>query len=115
MFLNFVIDWHLMSVLNWQHYRYLNDNIAQTCASYPKKFVGLATLPMQAPELAVQELRRCMEELGLKGIQIGSHINGKIMWWRQCKNCNFFNTIALRFWECQTGTWTLLSWNLFGM
>ncbi|KAJ3220388.1 hypothetical protein HDU67_000055 [Dinochytrium kinnereticum] len=55
--------------------RYLNDNIAQTCSLYPNKFVGLATLPMQAPELAVQELRRCVEELGLPGIQIGSHVN----------------------------------------
>ncbi|KAJ3377841.1 hypothetical protein HDU84_008141 [Entophlyctis sp. JEL0112] len=54
---------------------YLNDNIAQTCSLYPSKFVGLATLPMQDPELAVQELRRCVEELGYKGIQIGSHVN----------------------------------------
>ncbi|KAJ3225309.1 hypothetical protein HDU81_008032 [Chytriomyces hyalinus] len=55
--------------------RYLNDNIAQTCSLYPKKFVGLATLPMQSPELAVAELKRCVQELGYKGIQIGSHIN----------------------------------------
>jgi len=55
--------------------RYLNDHIAQTVAEDPKKFIGLGTLPMQAPELAVQELRRCVNELGLKGIQIGSHVN----------------------------------------
>jgi aminocarboxymuconate-semialdehyde decarboxylase len=30
---------------------------------------------MQAPELAVQELRRCVLDLGLAGIQIGSHVN----------------------------------------
>lgn len=30
---------------------------------------------MQAPDLAVIELRRCINELGLAGIQIGSHIN----------------------------------------
>lgn len=36
---------------------------------------GLGTLPMQAPKLAVQELKRCVEELGLAGVQIGSHIN----------------------------------------
>lgn len=34
--------------------RYLNDHIAQVVAEDPKRFVGLATLPMQAPELAVQ-------------------------------------------------------------
>ena len=37
--------------------------------------LGLGTLPMQAPELAIQELRRCMNELGLRGIEIGTHIN----------------------------------------
>ncbi|KAI9144696.1 2-amino-3-carboxymuconate-6-semialdehyde decarboxylase-like protein [Paraphysoderma sedebokerense] len=55
--------------------RYLNDHIAQTVAEDPKRFIGLGTLPMQAPELAVQELRRCVNELGLKGVQIGSHVN----------------------------------------
>lgn len=30
---------------------------------------------MQSPELAVQELKRCVNELGLKGVQIGSHVN----------------------------------------
>jgi len=54
---------------------YLNNHIAAICAKHPNRFVGLATLPMQAPELAVQELRRCMTELGFAGIQIGSHIN----------------------------------------
>eukprot|EP00128_Syssomonas_multiformis_P010458 Colp12_sorted_trinity150504_noHs@9024 len=36
---------------------------------------GLGTLPMQAPELAVKELRRCVTDLGLAGVQIGSHVN----------------------------------------
>lgn len=31
---------------------------------------------MQAPELAVQELKRCIQDLGLAGVQIGSHVNG---------------------------------------
>lgn len=37
--------------------------------------MGLGTLPMQAPDLAVQEMRRCVKELGFPGVQIGSHIN----------------------------------------
>ncbi len=53
---------------------FLNDHIADIVAKYPKRFVGLGTLPMQASELAVQELIRC-KKIGLKGIQIGSHIN----------------------------------------
>mmetsp|Transcript_20218 Transcript_20218/g.56899 ORF Transcript_20218/g.56899 Transcript_20218/m.56899 type:complete len:365 (+) Transcript_20218:157-1251(+) len=55
--------------------RMINDDIANTVKSNPKRFVGLATLPMQAPDLAVQELRRCMTELGLRGFEMGTHIN----------------------------------------
>lgn len=52
----------------------LNDHIAGVVAAFPKRYIGLGTLPMQAPELAIQELERC-KAIGLKGIQIGSHIN----------------------------------------
>ncbi len=55
--------------------QHLNDHIAGVVKKNPKQFVGLGTLPMQAPELAVQEAHRCINELGLKGFQIGSHIN----------------------------------------
>lgn len=53
----------------------LNDHIAGICHDYPKRFVGLGTVPMQAPDLAIQELERCVKDIGLAGIQIGSHIN----------------------------------------
>lgn len=53
----------------------LNDHMARCVAEDPERFVGLGTLPMQSPELAVQELKRCVTELGLKGVQIGSHVN----------------------------------------
>ncbi|MEM6638966.1 MAG: amidohydrolase family protein, partial [Pseudomonadota bacterium] len=45
-------------------------------ADHPKRFLGLGTVPMQAPKLAIAEMERCVRELGLDGIQIGSHING---------------------------------------
>lgn len=54
--------------------RFLNDHVAQVVQQFPQRFHGLGTLPMQAPELAVQELERCMLQLGLRGVQIGSHI-----------------------------------------
>jgi aminocarboxymuconate-semialdehyde decarboxylase len=56
--------------------RLLNDHIASLVAARPDRFVGLGTVPMQAPELAVRELERCVGELGLAGIEIGSHVNG---------------------------------------
>lgn len=53
----------------------LNNHLASVVKKYPTRFVGLGTLPMQAPDLAVQELIRCKQELGFPGVQIGSHIN----------------------------------------
>jgi len=54
--------------------RFLNDHIAEIVDRYPKRFIGLGTLPMQDPELAIQELQRC-KEIGLAGVEIGSHVN----------------------------------------
>lgn len=42
-----------------------------------RRFVGLGTIPMQDPALAVRELERCVRELGLPGVQIGTNVNGK--------------------------------------
>jgi aminocarboxymuconate-semialdehyde decarboxylase len=55
--------------------RFLNDHLASLCRGYPQRFIGLGTLPMQSPDLAVRELERCMRDLGLAGVQIGSHVN----------------------------------------
>jgi aminocarboxymuconate-semialdehyde decarboxylase len=54
---------------------FLNDHIAGIVQRYPARFVGLGTLPMQEPELAIQELERC-KRIGLVGIQIGTHVHG---------------------------------------
>jgi aminocarboxymuconate-semialdehyde decarboxylase len=54
----------------------LNDHLAGVVRRHPERFVGLGTLPMQSPDLAVRELERCMRNLGMRGVQIGSHVNG---------------------------------------
>ena len=54
----------------------LNDHIAGIVAEFPKRFVGLGTLPMQSIDLAVKELERCVRDLKLAGVEIGTHING---------------------------------------
>jgi aminocarboxymuconate-semialdehyde decarboxylase len=56
--------------------RVLNDHIAEVIRIHPGRFAGLGTLPMQAPGLAARELERCVGELGLRGVEIGTHING---------------------------------------
>ena len=42
---------------------------------HPKRFAGLATIPLQDPDLAATELERCIRELGLHGAQIGTHVD----------------------------------------
>lgn len=54
-----------------------NDQIAALVAAHPTRFLGIATLPMQAPEKAAAELKRAMRDKGLRGAMIGSNINGK--------------------------------------
>ena len=54
--------------------RYLNDHIAGIVADYPTRFIGLGTVPMQSPDLAIKEMERCVKELGLAGVEIGTHI-----------------------------------------
>lgn len=54
--------------------QFLNDHITGVVEDNPKRFIGLGTLPMQDPKLAVKELERC-KSIGLAGIEIGSHIN----------------------------------------
>lgn len=54
--------------------QFLNDHISNIVLKYPKRFMGLGTLPMQDSKLAIQELERCKKN-GLAGIQIGTNIN----------------------------------------
>jgi aminocarboxymuconate-semialdehyde decarboxylase len=54
-----------------------NEGIARLVKQKPDRFVGIATLPMQAPDQAAAELRRAMTTLGLRGAMIGSNVGGK--------------------------------------
>jgi aminocarboxymuconate-semialdehyde decarboxylase len=54
-----------------------NDDIAALVKAHPDRFMGIATLPMQAPERAADELRRAVRTLGLRGAMIGSNVMGK--------------------------------------
>src|SRR2546421_7422344 len=54
----------------------INDNIAEICGRHPDRFVGLGTVPFQAPEPAVEELNRLHKSLGLRGIEIATNVAG---------------------------------------
>jgi aminocarboxymuconate-semialdehyde decarboxylase len=53
----------------------LNDHIAEVVRANPTHFTGLATIPLQDPDLAARELERCVRDLGLRGAQIGTHVD----------------------------------------
>ncbi|ADO70524.1 amidohydrolase family protein [Stigmatella aurantiaca] len=56
--------------------RFLNDHLASVVGTNPRRFAGLGTVPLQDVNRAVRELERCVRDLGLAGVQIGSHVNG---------------------------------------
>jgi len=53
-----------------------NEKLAELCASKPDRFAAFASLTLQAPDLAVQELETAIKKQGLRGAAIGSIVNG---------------------------------------
>jgi aminocarboxymuconate-semialdehyde decarboxylase len=56
--------------------RTTNDWIAKAVGRHPARFIGLGTLPLHVPALAVAELERCLRELGLRGVAISTTAGG---------------------------------------
>lgn len=54
-----------------------NEAIAGLCKKYPKRFVGLCTLPTSSIRSSLDELERAVSELGLKGFGCYSNLNGR--------------------------------------
>ncbi len=57
--------------------RFFNDHICDTVVKNPTKFIGIGTIPLQDVDLAIAEMERCVSELKMPGLEIGSNINGK--------------------------------------
>ncbi|HTH99074.1 MAG TPA: amidohydrolase family protein [Stellaceae bacterium] len=53
-----------------------NQHFAELRAAYPKRFSAFASLSLQYPDLAAQELETAMKSQGLAGAAIGSTVNG---------------------------------------
>ena len=53
-----------------------NEKLAELCASKPDRFAAFASLTLQAPDLAVQELETAVKKQGLKGAAIGGVVAG---------------------------------------
>ena len=53
-----------------------NEKLAELCAKYKDRFVAFASVSLQFPELAAQQLEDAVKKLGLRGAAIGGHVNG---------------------------------------
>lgn len=56
--------------------RLLNDGTSAAAHSDPAAFAGFATVPLQDPSAAIEELHRAIDELGLEGVEILTNIDG---------------------------------------
>ncbi len=58
-------------------HRECNDEIYDMTQEHPTRFAGLAMVPMQDPPSAIAEMERAMTELGMKGVVVSDHVDGK--------------------------------------
>ncbi len=70
------IDYHLDAGIAIEAALVFNDALAGAIASDRTRFGGWALLPMQSPEAAAQELRRCVRDHGFLGGHIASNVRG---------------------------------------
>jgi aminocarboxymuconate-semialdehyde decarboxylase len=53
-----------------------NEKIAEFCAAHPDRFVGLGSVALQHPSLAVEQMEEGVKKLGMRGFAIGGSVNG---------------------------------------
>ncbi len=56
--------------------RMVNERLAEIVAKHPERFVGMGTVPLQDPGLAVSELVHSVKTLGMRGVEIAGNVNG---------------------------------------
>lgn len=77
--------------------RAINDAYAEVAERHGGRIVPLANLPLQDVDLALQELKRVVNDYGFKGVQVGSNIDGKNLgdeslfpFWEQVREQDLF-------------------------
>lgn len=74
-----LLSYWLAPAAGAQLVRYLNEQIAGMVAESGGQLIGLGAVPLQDLDLAIRELTYIKTSLGLKGVEIGSNINGVVM------------------------------------
>lgn len=57
--------------------RIQNEKLAELCAAHPDRFVAFASVALQYPDLAVQQLQHAVKKLGLRGAAVGASVAGE--------------------------------------
>jgi aminocarboxymuconate-semialdehyde decarboxylase len=57
--------------------RLINEEFVESTSRYPGRFLPFGTVPLQDTDAAVGELRFLATELGMRGIEIGTHVEGE--------------------------------------
>lgn len=82
------VDIQAISVSPYQYYYWaapelgrqvsqmINDEMAEDIAKHPDRLIGLGTIPLQNTGMAIAELERCVNDLGFKGVEINSQVDG---------------------------------------
>jgi aminocarboxymuconate-semialdehyde decarboxylase len=55
----------------------INDELSSLAQRYPDRFIGIASVPLQNVEKAIDELDRAVSRLGLRGVLMGTNVNGE--------------------------------------
>src|ERR1700736_3712806 len=69
-----------------------NEKLAEFCAATPDRFVAFATVALQHPDLAVEQLQYAIKTLGLRGLSVGGSVAGEELanprfhpFWAKCE------------------------------
>ena len=74
-----LLSYWLAPAAGAQLVRYLNEQITSMVAESGGRLVGLGAVPLQDMDLTLQELRYMKDALGLRGVEVGSNINGVVI------------------------------------
>jgi len=72
-----IFGYHLDAAQGLAQARDINNEIAAMARDFPQRFVGMATLPLQDVKASIAELDRAVNQLGLKGAELDTVVNGK--------------------------------------
>jgi predicted TIM-barrel fold metal-dependent hydrolase len=54
-----------------------NEKLTALCAAHPDRFVGFASVALQFPDLAIEQIEYAVRKLGMRGVAVGASVAGE--------------------------------------